>query len=136
MTPWAEMEPMLRDRAYRRLVDDPEILLETDTGGLYDFDADLIYARLLGFDDEIVKDGLLLPKVMDQIFVPIHQRLTRASSDPSDLLEIEPPRTARYVLQSSFVTLSVSGFVTDPPVEKLRDNFTAKIAYLRFRRRA
>jgi hypothetical protein len=129
---WSEFEPCLRDRAYRRIDAMPELLLETDSW--FTLDADLFYARLMGYEDEIVKDGLQLTKVVPDIRVPIYQRLTLAPFDPLDPAAIEI-RTARYVLQSCFATLSVSA-MHNPPVEKLRDDFTAKVAFLRYRRRS
>lgn len=144
MTTWAEVEPTIRDRAYRRIDAMPEILLETDSW--FTLDADLFYARLIGYDDEIVQDGVLLPKVEHDIFVGINQPLDyELLADDAFLhkagiatLDTAIPtlRTARYALQSCFVTLSVSGELYDPPVKKLRDDFTARIAYLRYRRRS
>lgn len=146
--PWTDLEPTLRDRAYRRIDAMPELLLETDVWGSPDCeDAELIYARLIGIDGEIVKDGLCLPRVEHHILMHIPQRLATFTDEIApgvykiDGVEIwmppavDPMPVAEYTLQSCFTTLFVSGEY-HPPVEKLRPDFTAKVAYLRYRRRS
>lgn len=134
MISWAEVEPALRDQAYRKLDTDPQILLEGDSR--FDVDADLFYARLIGFEDEIVEDGVRLTSVQPEIHVAIPQPL-RLSDFAADepIVGLEPTTRAVYRLQSGFATLSVDGMY-GPPVEKLRKDFTARIAYLRYRRRS
>jgi hypothetical protein len=143
--PWFEMEPMLCERAYGHLDNDPQILLEHDAW--FDLDADLFHARLIGFDGEVVKE-VWVNSVMPVIMMPIYQRLA-LTIDPTEIapgvhrldgveihLPVDPHEPARYVLQSGFATLRVSGFVTDPPVERLRDDMTAVVAFLRYKRRS
>lgn len=142
---WAQVEPTLRDRAYKRIDDMPELLLEHDAW--FTLDADIIYARMFGFEDEIVEDRLRLTKVEPAIFMPIFQSTTRMIQEATDAafldkagifsvdMGIAPMRAAEYRLQSCFVTMSVSG-MHDPPVEQLRDDGTVTVAYLRYRRRS
>ena len=134
MTAWAQVEARVREKAYRTIDRDPQVLLEQD-GGPVGLDADLFHARLIGFEDEIVKE-MWIRGAEPTILLPIPQRpLVLATDAETVRWEMEPSRVARYELQSGFAALSVSGEY-DPPVEKLRPDFTARIAYLRYRRRA
>lgn len=134
-TPWAEIEPVLRDRAYRHIDAMPEILLETDSW--FTLDADLIYARLIGYEDEIVKDGLRLPRVEPEIYLAIMRRPRIYEPTPAEFsIEPEPMLKATYRLQSCYTTLDVSAELYDVPVENLRHDHIAKVAYLRYRRRS
>jgi hypothetical protein len=142
--PWAEVEDRLREEAYEALDNDPQILLERDAW--FDVDADLFHARLIGFEDEIVAEWWI-HRVEPILLVPIHQSfrtMVREATDQQFLdsagiydtgLGFQPIRTARYVLQSGFATLSVDGMYS-PPVERLRPDNTARVAFLRYRRRA
>lgn len=121
----------------------PELLLETDSW--FHVDADIYYARLLGFEDEIVRDGMALRRAEPQILMPIPMSFKVMTSEVLDekfahdngiRLDIAPMKTAVYVLQSCFVTLDVSGETYEVPVDKLRNDFTVKVAYLRYRRRS
>lgn len=133
MSRWSQVEAIMRDRAYRTLDRDPQILFETD-GGPVGLDADLFHARLLGFEDEIVKE-MWVSGAEPTILVPIPQRPVMLASDATEVrFEMEPTRVARYELQSGFAVLSVAAEY-EPPVERLRPDFTAKVAYLRYRRR-
>lgn len=141
--PWIETEQRLRKKAYAHLDNDPQILLERDAW--FDVDADLFHARLIGFEDEIVADWWIR-KVEPILLVPLRQSMRTMVRDATDQhfldsagifdpeLGLTPMRTARYVLQSGFATLSVDGMY-DPPCE-LRPDCTAKIAFLRYKRRA
>lgn len=134
-TRWTGIERIMRERAYRTIERDPQILLETN-GGPVGLDADLIYARLIGFEDEVVQDGLRLSEAVATLRVPIPRRPLFVREDADSVLwETEPTRVALYELQSGFATLSVSGEYL-PPVEQLRPDNTARVAYLRYRRRS
>lgn len=131
---WTEIEAFMPERAYRTLERDPQVLLERD-GGPVGLDADLFHARLLGFEDEIVTE-MWVRGAEPTILMPILRRPVVLRADAASLrYEMEPSRVARYELQSGFVTLSVSAEY-DPPVERLRPDFTARVAYLRYRRRS
>ena len=134
MSRWSEVEAFMRERAYRALDRDPQILLERD-GGPVGLDADLFHARFLGFEDEIVRE-MWVPRAEPTILMPIPQRPIWSAVDAASVhWEMEVSRVARYELQSGYVTLSVAAEY-DPPVEKLRPDFTARVAYLRYRRRS
>lgn len=144
MTPWEHTERRAREEAYATINADPQLLLEEDSW--FDVDADLIYARLIGFDDEIVRDGMPLSKVPREIRMPILQssrRLFREAEDEAflnrlgifDPALLMPPAPAVFRLQSGSATIRVSGELC-PPVEQLRDDNTAVLAYLRYRRRS
>jgi hypothetical protein len=144
MIPWAEVVPRLLEHAYGAMNNDPQILLERDAW--FTVDADLFHARLIGFEDEIVADWWIR-KVEPILLMPITQSMATMVREVTDQqfldsagihdpeLGIAPMRTARYVLQSGFATLSIDGMYS-PPVERLRLDQTAKIAFLRYRRRA
>lgn len=140
--PWTDVERHCREAAYAQIDADPQVLLEHDTtpDGI---DADLFHARLIGFDDQIVRE-LWLTKPLAVVLEAIPRPMTFApvtdSTDPfspawdDDMLY---GRTARYHLQSGQVIWTVSLEVTTwPPIEKCRPDRTVKIAYLRYRRRA
>lgn len=136
MTTWAEVEPAIRDSAYRRIDADPQILLEDDSE--FELEADLIYARLFGFDGEVVHDGRPLFTVVPKILVPIvtPARVSLGGTNqPEDTIDYETYRYAAYHLQSTHITLRVSGEY-GPPVAQLADDHTATVAYLRYRRRS
>lgn len=135
MRDWTKMEAALRERAYRKLNADPQILFETD-GGPVGQSASLIYARLFGFEDEIAKDGLRLSSVLSHINLPIPARPLLLSTDAIGIrYEVEPARVARYELQSGFVRLHVAAEFAPQDV-RLEPDFTASVLYLRYRRRA
>lgn len=128
---WREVEPVLRARAYDTLAWQPESLLEVD-GGPLGFKADVILARLIGFDDQIVDDTLRLSRVEPELRVPIMPRLTRVDVDVS----VPSMRTARYVLQSGYATLKISPEVAIPPGVKFGPpDFLTTLLFLRYRRR-
>jgi len=127
---WEEMEPVLREQAYRTIDHDPRSLLEVD-GGPEGLRADVYMARLLGLDDDIVKDGWRLPRAEPHLRLPLFQRVTLAV--PDEML-YPTLRTARYELQSSFCTLRVAAEYLPPDV-KVGPDFVATFAYLRYRRR-
>lgn len=145
MSRWTEYEAFLRDRAYQTLDRDPRILMEGD-GGPVGLDADLFHARLLGFEDEVVRDiwvrgaepTLLMP--IEQSFATMAREATdQAFLDAAGIydpdLGFRTSRVARYELQSGYVVLSVAAEY-QPPVERLRPDSTARVAYLRYRRRS
>jgi hypothetical protein len=127
---WEQAEPIFRERAYRSLAAQPEYLLEGD-GGPIGLKADAVFARLTGFDDEIVKDGYRLSRVEPELRVPMRPRL-QAWSEPAASAALL--RVARYVLQSGWATLSVSVPYLPPGVEPDVTG-QAVLAFLRYRRR-
>lgn len=147
--PWTEIEPILRDRAYRRLDSDPNVLLEGDAW--LSVDADVYYARLLGYEDEVVQDAMRIHTALPEIYVPIPRRFVWPGPDeialglykiddtevwmPPSIPQLHADR-AVYRSQSVFVTLDVSCELYEPPVEKVRPDMTVRIAYLRYRRRS
>ncbi len=135
MFDWDTVERSLRQRAYASLDNDPQILLATDAH--FTVDADLFYARLIGFEDEIVRDAVQLPRVVPEIFLPIPRpRLTLRPREPGAAIELSDLGVARYVLQTGHVVLTVSGEY-GPPIDHLDpETVTARVVYLRYRRRA
>lgn len=134
MSRWTEVEAFMRQKAYRAIDRDPQILFERD-GGPVGLDADLFHARLIGFEDEIVSE-MWIRGAEPTILMPIPQRPVVLRSDATSLrYEMETSRVARYELQSGYAVLSVEAEY-NPPVEKLRPDFTARVAYLRYRRRS
>lgn len=133
-TLWAEAEPILRRQAYAIYDSQPEMLLEHD-GGPYSLDADVLMARLAGFEDEIVEDGLRLeriyPDLLRPIALPLRSWLTEAAAPP------EPSwRAARYVLQSGWVIMPLDQRFAPPNVTpKVRMDGAVRVAYLLYRRR-
>lgn len=128
---WERMEPTLRHRAYRTIESDPQVLLEAD-GGPVGMQAEVVLARLLGFEDEVVQDGLRLAQVVPDLRVPLPASLSLLSSDS---VQPQPIRTATYVLQSGFALTKVAAEYAPPGVE-VGNDFTFRVLYVRYRRRS
>lgn len=132
MDRWAEYEAVLRKQAYRTIESDPQVLLEHDSGGP-GIAADLIYARLLGYDDEIVQDGWRLRRIEPVLLLPIFPRMSLAESD---VLGPGVTRSATYALQSGYALVSVHAEVAMPPAGvRVGPDGTFRVLYLRYRRR-
>lgn len=131
---WAEVERELREQAYGTLYMDPQILLERD-GGPEGLHAELIYARLFGFDDEVVRDGWRLPRVEPVLYLPIMSSLRAVFAEPSADVVFQPTRRATYRLQAAYALVAVHGEFA-PAGVPLRPDFTFRVLYLRYRRRA
>lgn len=129
---WREVEAILRGKAYGTLDNDPQVLLEGD-GGPVGAEADVIMARLLGFDDQIVEDGWRLRRVEPVLFMPIMPvlRLTTATEPGLTL-----PRTAEYVLQSGWARCPIAAEYAPPDVQVGPPTFTFDVLYVRYRRRS
>ena len=131
-TRWREVEAELRDLSYRRMDSDPESLLEHDSGGP-SVKADVIMARLVGLDDEIVRDGWRLTHVAPELRLPIMRR-SPMFEEIQSLPDVNLP-TARYVLQNGFVLHHLDERYAPPGVEVGPPTFTFTVLYLRYRRR-
>lgn len=131
MSLWDQAEPVFREKAYRTIERDPQILLEGD-GGPGSVQAEVYMARLYGYDDEIVADGLRLPRPEAVYLMPIMSQPAwmRADEDMQPALI----RTATYVLQSGFALVKLAPEYA-PPGVTLGDDFTFRVLYLRYRRR-
>lgn len=129
---WEQIEPELRERAYRRMDSDPQVLLEQD--GWLSVTADVIFARLHGMDDEVIGDRRL-QRVEPIIFAPIVRPFTFDLAEHPT--EFGLPRTARYVCQNGYVKQHLDWFRYAPPwlTEPPSGNFTFSVLYLRYRRR-
>jgi len=127
---WELVEPILREKAYGTIDNDPQVLLADDAGGL-GIDADLFHARLIGFDDQIDAE-MWVRRAESDIYVPLPPKLTPIDFD----IETMTPelRKAVYKLQSGWVVMTVNGEDAPPHIE-LRPDFTIRVAYLRYRRR-
>jgi hypothetical protein len=128
---WEQVEPILRQRAYATLDNDPQSLLSGD-GGCSEV-ADVYMARLIGFDDQLI-DDIRVERPMDVILAPIPERLSIAA------FACEPYaptfRTARYVLQSGYVKLDVSAEHAPAGVRPRMQDLMFSVIYLRYRRRS
>lgn len=134
MSRWEEFELALREQAYGTIDADPRLLLETD-GGPVGMKADVIFARLIGMDDNIVQDGWRLPRVEPYLLMPIplSRRERMANYEPTVADAVL--RTAKFVLQSGFAHTRVSGEYA-PPGVSLDSDFMFDVLYLRYKRRA
>lgn len=132
---WDFIEPTLREQAYATMDADPQSLLEHD-GGPEGMTADVVMARLIGFDDQIVKDGWRRERADPVLLLPIHERpkLT-ASLAPTEADLYPTMRTARYVLQSGYVVFAMDAVLLPLGVPHGPD-FRTTFLYLRYRRRA
>lgn len=120
---WEHFEAALRERAYAAIDHDPQVLLEED-GGPLGQTADVILARLIGFDDEIVHDGWRLRRV-EPVLLAVEST------------EVVPSMTAAtYRLQSSYVRTRASAMNGMPPDVTPGPDATFDVLYLRYRRRS
>lgn len=131
MSLWEQVEPIARDKAYRTIERDPQILLEGD-GGPGSMQAEVYMARLFGFEDEIVADGVRLRRPEPVYFMPISSGPAWMRADED--MQPAPIRTASYVMQSGFALVTLAAEYA-PPGVTLRDDFTFRVLYLRYRRR-
>lgn len=136
MDDWPDFERHLRQRLNAAIDAQPESLLETDNGPI-GMKADIILARLLGFDDQIVSDTMRLRRVEPLLETPIPERLTLATLEPEPG-DYVPLRTARYVLQSGYVTMQVDPVAVPLPggVKVGPPDFRATVLFVRYRRRS
>jgi hypothetical protein len=133
-TTWDEIRLVLRERVYATLDDTPESLLETDAASA--LPADVYFARLIGFDDEIVQDGWRLPggtAPTPILRLPLMRRMTLATGpDPSATML----NVAVYRLQSGSVVTPISAETAlVPGVEPDFRTFVTRVGWLRYRRR-
>lgn len=119
----------LREQAYAMIENQPEYLLE-HAGGPRGIEADIISARLVGFDDEIDEDWLI-QDIVGVLRRPIVPR-SWLSFDGAPLLA----SVATYELQSNYATTTVANGAA--PVEWLRflkpPDFIVRLLFLRYRR--
>lgn len=129
---WLGWEETHRERLNAYIQRQPEFLFERD-GGPLTLKADLYWARLIGFEDEVV-DDVTLTRPEFEIHLPLPIRPTaQIAADPhASLLH----RTARYVLQSNWATFAVSAICGPPGLPYSADTFLCQIAFLRYRRRS
>lgn len=133
MGDWAAFESTLRHEMNAHLDSQPESLLEQD-GGPVGRTADIILARLVGFDDQIVDDTLRLRRVEPEWRMPIRERLVLAAPE-ADLYPTM--RTATYVLQSGYAGLRLDPVAvpTPPDVQAGPPDFLVSVLFVRYRRR-
>jgi hypothetical protein len=127
MGEWQHVEPILREQAYAVINNDPYMLLETEgwPGGM---EADVILARLLGFDEQVEHDWRI-PRVESVLLTPIPERLSVLAQEP----ERTPLRTARYNLLSNYARMSVDGRYAPADVT-LGADFRFSVLAVRYRR--
>lgn len=118
----------LIDKAYRTIEQQPEYLLEHDGGPQFET-ADIIVARLIGLDDEIV----------DQVFLdrPLPVWRMPAAQAPTFVLDdgpvYEPLKVVEFQLQSNYATAWLDA-IHAPPGTAGPPTFRAKVLCLRYRR--
>ncbi len=132
-TLWQQVEPILREKAYASLDHDPQSLLDGDAGG-FQADVEVIMARLIGFDDQIVEDGWRLERVEPVLLLPLFQKMTlaRAAAPVSTSM----PRAARYVLQGGYAIAPLDPMYAPPGIRPNMTTWTVRVLYLRYRRRS
>lgn len=130
---FARAEPVLRDRVYATIESDPGFLFDHD-GGPYGIKADIILARLIGHDDQIVRDDLRLDRIRDVLLEPIFPKVTAVAAP--DILSM--PRTAEYRLRSGYATVELDPAAIWPPQGIRPDpanGYRYKVLFLRYKRR-
>lgn len=129
----SDIMPVLIERMNDVIINSPEMLLETD-GGPVGARADVVLARLLGPDDQVMDDMWLTDRAVPAVWrSPIMPKLTLAEPDPVDIPSV---REAEYVLQSGYVEMWIAQPELLPPGVVVRPpDFRARVLYVRYRRR-
>jgi len=107
MTKQAWQTPALAaliEKCYATIESEPTVLLEHD-GGPYGLAADIVVARLYGFDEQLDHEWRI-PRIESELRTPIMPRL---SAVPSDVVASPMTRTGRYVLQSNYASANIAG---------------------------
>lgn len=132
MTMWEQIEPLLIERMEATINHDPRVLLEVD-GGPAGMKADVVLARLYGFDEQ-VDHTWRIREVLPDLRVPIPQRLNLASF--SDESPIAPAfRVAEYVLQSNYATCRMAPEYAPPDAHPGPPDFMFSVLFVRYKRR-
>ena len=131
---WSQAEPYLRDRAYRTIESDPGFLLDHE-GGPYGIKADLILARLIGHDDQVVRDDLRLDRIRDVLLEPMFPRMNFHAAPPEVVGDYPDIRTAEYGLRSGYAVaeFDIAGLWPPAGVEAKTGRYT--VLFLRYKRR-
>lgn len=117
-----ELTPVQRafvDALYRKIDHEPQVLLEHDAGPP-SVPCDLVVARLIGGDDELVNE-MLLREPLAVLRTPEPVRDWSISDEPA----YEPLRVAEWVPQSVYATgvldaLHAGGWPLDPATMRCR----------------
>ena len=114
---------------------------EIRDGGPTGIKAHLIFARLIGFDGEIVRDEQL-DRYQDDILVPIMQSMTVNLYDPFSDEALSPSeatiemRTAKFVCQNVFYQLGVAWHLLPYDLLPPNKDYTATLLFLLYKRRS
>lgn len=123
----------LADKAYRTLDHDPNILLSRD-GGPVGKTAHVVWARLIGLEDEIVDEFEMNRPVPAVWLTPILPTVRWMMTD--DPPSYEPLRTATYRLQDGYATMTEAASVQYNPTWFDHDEeFLTRFLFVRYRRR-
>jgi hypothetical protein len=125
---WAVIEPMLVEQAEGVINNDPSVLLEQD-GGPVGMTADVILARLFGFDEQVDHDWRVR-RVEPVLLAPIRDRVTVMVDDDPYMM----PRVAEYRLQSNYATLSLDARYAPADVIP-GPQFIVSVLFVRYRRK-
>lgn len=126
-TPWRVAEPMLRAELLAALTHDPQYLLMRD-GNPY-IDADVILARLEGFDEQVV-DEIRLSEMRADYLVPLRQRMTLTEARG---FESRIP-VRRFAAQNAYANLTISAESITPPDDvKPDERYQFSVALVIFR---
>lgn len=127
MSEWTTVQPMLVERAERCINNDPSVLLEQE-GGPVGATADVILARLYGFDEQVDHDWRIR-SVAPVLLAPIVEPLALVESP----VTYSPLRTAEYHLQSNYAEMRMDARYSPPDVT-LGPDFMFRILFVRYRR--
>jgi hypothetical protein len=132
-TMWDEIKPTLLDMMQAKIDAIPESLLERD-GGPVGMKADVILARLIGWDEETV-DTWRIQGVVPVLFraIPTSLRSTLGMEPPATGI-ISP--TAEFVLQSCYATYRLDARYAPADVKIGPPTFDFSVLYVRYKRRS
>lgn len=129
--PWGEIQRVFIERMEATINADPRVLLEVDGGPVGQI-ADVILARLYGFDEQVDQD-VRLRDVRPDVLVPIPQR-PAMTVDPD--WTVPSFRAARYVLQSNFARMNLAPEYAPPDVTPGPPAFLVSVLFVRYKRRS
>lgn len=132
MTSWDDIQPAIAERLDRTLTGDPQWLFAGR--GRPPVDADVVLARLIGFDEEVVRD-VRLSSVLDEYREPIRPSYGAYPLRSANVL----PHigVAIYEPVCAWSKCHISAVVCDPPegVTTLNSHSVFTVALIRYVRK-
>jgi hypothetical protein len=133
---WAQAEPYLRDQAYREMEARPEFLFDCE-GGPEGMQADIILGRLVGHDDQFIRD-IRLDRAVPVWLEPMFPRMAFTAAPAEGTGALPDIRAAEYGLRSSYALIELDSQTIWPPAGVTlspANGYRYTVLFLRYKRR-